>query len=151
VVWSGQVRREAVGRVARQRIALRLLLLVVTAIGIAGMHTLGHPGDAGTGGSVHTAAMPLGEESMAEAVGAAMTVVISGDMHGTGMRMDPFNVCVAILVGGLLALLVALLIRDRRRRMPDSDAPTALALAGRGPPKPSRLGLRLADLSVQRT
>ena len=113
---------------ARQRIALRLLLLVVTAIGIAGMHTLGHPGDAGTGGSVHGAAMPLGEESMAEAVGVAMTVVISGDMHGTGMRMDPFSVCVAILVGGLLALLVALLIRDRRRRMPDSRCPNRARL-----------------------
>jgi hypothetical protein len=67
-----------VGRVARQRIALRLLLLVVTAIGIAGMHTLGHPGDAGTGGSVHGAAMPLGEESMAEAAGAGCPTPMPG-------------------------------------------------------------------------
>jgi hypothetical protein len=134
--------------VANQRIMLRLLLPVLTAIGIAGMHTLGHPSHEGTGVSVHHRAMSVHQAPMAEAVDAAMTVV--GDTHGTGLGMDPLSVCVAILVVGLLMLLVALMIRDGRRRMPGTYTQAAVAVTVRGPPKLSRLGLRLAHLSVQR-
>jgi hypothetical protein len=134
--------------VAKQRVMLRLLLPVLTAIGIAGMHTLGHPGREGTGVYGHQAAMQVHQAPMAEAAGAAMTVV--GDSHGAGMGMDPLSVCVAILVGGLLVLLVAVMVRDSRRWMPGPHAETAVVATVRGPPKPSRLGLRLAHLSVQR-
>ena len=135
---------------ANQRIVLRLLLPVVTAIGIAGMHTLGHPSNEGTASSVHKAAVHVDEEPMAEAVGAAMTTVIYRETHDTGMRMHPLDVCVAILLGGLLVLLVAVVIRDRRRRMLDTHVQAAVAVTVRGPPRPSRFGLVLAHLSVQR-
>jgi hypothetical protein len=127
---------------------LRLLLPVLTAIGIAGMHTLGHPSYERTGVSVHHTVIHVHQAPTAEAVDAAMTVV--GDNHDAGMGMDSLSVCVAILVVGLLMLLVAVMIRDRRRRMPGTHTQAAVAVTVRGPPKPPGLGLRLAHLSVQR-
>jgi len=94
--------------VAGRRAALRLLLVLV-ATGVAGMHTLGHPtSDGHAGAADHSTALVI--EPMAEAIGAAMTTAVHVDIYGTGMRLDPLTVCLAILAGSLLVLLVVLLV-----------------------------------------
>jgi len=135
--------------VAGRRAALRLLLVLV-ATGVAGMHTLGHPtSDGHAGAADHSTALVI--EPMAEAIGAAMTTAVHVDIYGTGMRLDPLTVCLAILAGSLLVLLVVLLVVYHRRGTTCGHVLPALWAAGRGPPTRSPLGLRLADLSVRRT
>jgi hypothetical protein len=124
---------------------------MLVASGVAGMHTLGHPTSDGRGGSVDHSIMLVSREPMVEAVVADMTAAVQMDTRGTGMRLDPLNVCLAILVGGLLLLLVARLLAHRRSCPLFGRIRPAPARSGRGPPPRSPLGLRLADLSVQRT
>jgi hypothetical protein len=135
--------------VAGRRAALRLLL-VLTATGIVGMHTLGHPTSGGHGASAGHSTGLVSHEPVVEALGAAMTAVVQRDMHGGGMRLDPLSICLAILVGSVLLLLVALLGVHHRSRAFFGHILAALGAAERGPPR-FPLGLRLADLSVQRT
>jgi hypothetical protein len=74
---------------------LRLLLLVVTAIGVMGMHMLGHPSSQGHGFVGHTTVL-VDQESTMGVLDVAMVAAAYGDMDGTGTGMDPFNVCMAI-------------------------------------------------------
>lgn len=134
----------AVSRVVGLRGA-RLTLLILVAVGVAFMHTLGHPSSSGghAGGATHHAA--VAGHPMAD---SPVVVALAGD--DTGMGFDPMTVCLAVLLGGVVLLLAALVLmrpgtaagHDRARRTHSRN--------GRAPPPPT-VGLRLADLSVVRT
>lgn len=128
-------------------IVSRFLLFVTVVAGIVGMHTIGHPDRTGHAGMVDHA---VGTMSAPDAVVGVMVAAAHVDAHGGGMHMNPLNVCVAILVGGLLLLLATLLSRGRRRQTPDRHTLAALSAIVRGPPDDPLLGVRLAGLSVQR-
>ncbi len=123
---------------------MRLVLLLLMVAGVAGMHTIGHPTDSGHAVNGHGTTQTM---TMAPAEPAMLLNAENPDPHSV---MHPLNVCVAVLVGGILLLLAALLIRRQARTQPRS-VPSTRIRAGRGPPRSVLLGLTLADLSVQRT
>jgi hypothetical protein len=154
---------------------LRLLLLAFVSTGVVGMHTLGHPtgGAHGTGMAGSSQATVVGghatvghvlmsdavmsnavmadsviaESVMAESV---MADLASLGLPRGGMVFNPLEVCLAILTAGLLVLIaVMVLVRARRAVLRDGTR-RGLALAARGPPLHGLIGLRLADLTVQR-
>jgi hypothetical protein len=137
----------------------RLLLVVALAVGVASMHTLGHPHGRGHGAAAPpSCAMspePPGTAPMASASDHAVTAAAATGrtaLHCREVSPDPLAVCLAILLGfALVALIAALAVGCRSRVSSVSDPRTAVALAGRGPPWPVLVGLRLADLSVLRT
>ncbi|MGW7368595.1 DUF6153 family protein [Streptomyces sp. NPDC054841] len=116
--------------------AARLLLVVVLALGVFVMHTVGHPsGDSGTGtlASSHTAgtgAMPVhGHHADAvtdtgppaamgatdlNAAPAGAGAPASPDGHEPGMAMDMVSLCVAVLGTWALALLLHVVFVGRR-------------------------------------
>lgn len=125
-----------------QRAILRLLLVVLVALGVAGMHTLGHPRDSGHGGTA-----PAHLTQPASAAMDADGVVV----RGLDLSLDPSSVCLAILVVfSVAALLAALLMRGGRRPSSTGRRLRLVASAGRGPPPPVSVGLCLANLSVLR-
>src|SRR5690349_14867999 len=111
------------------------------------MHTMGHPaGDrhGASGGmmaAVRSADLPAGS--------ASDLMVRQADEPATGMVMNPLDVCLAVLVGGLVLMWAAALGWVRSVRSRQGCAALAGVPAGRGPP--NLFGLVLADLSVQRT
>jgi hypothetical protein len=124
---------------------------VLVALGVAEMHTLGHPHTSHVGAS-HSAgpsAMVMaGSESGAESAVTDTHVAING-VH---MSMDPFDVCLAILTAfGLALLLAVLLTRVKRARHIALAATLTRSAHGRGPPRSvPPLNRRLASLSVLR-
>lgn len=135
---------------------LRLAVLVLTAVGIAGMHSLGHGGSGSHGASISpantghdvpaataVASMPMLAETAADAVRHAMA-------PRTRMLPAPLVVCLAILAAGLVAVFAALRALRRRRHTGVAARSRAAIAAVRGPPQRVRLGLHLADLAVQR-
>jgi hypothetical protein len=125
------------------------LLLLLTALGIAGMHTLGHSSTHGdvpaTSNIVSDMAQHLGLVDEATAAASGMI-----GAAGSLPLPDPFEVCVAILTAGLVALLVVVRRALARHRRADGWIGVSLRAAGRGPPWSGPIGLRLADLSVLR-
>lgn len=129
-----------------------LLLAVVIAAGVAGMHTLGHVAPHGHvahgahGAHLDGVAEPPVMESAADApVQAALDV-----LRGLDAGLDPMVLCVAILTAFATALLLAaVLAAVRRPAACRHGAAVAGGPGGRGPPPPS-LGLRIVDLSVLR-
>jgi hypothetical protein len=141
----------------------RLLLVAVLAVGIAGMHTLGHPSGGSHSGAahavaVHSAPQPIGE-AMAEPIRhvashSAAMIAVAGHpaLGGLDLGLDPSTMCLAILVGVALMALIAALAFGCRRDVPFvPHLRQAVAVVGRGPPLAITVGLRLANLSVQRT
>ncbi|MFI5489153.1 DUF6153 family protein [Micromonospora echinaurantiaca] len=143
--------RHAVGR----RFSLpRLMLLVLLALGVCGMHTLGHIGDAGR----HPASA-LGfhaEDGTAVVLphaGADGRAATSGgdENPGHGVNLDLFAVCLAVVGAAGVVLWAAR--RGRVRRAPHSRllrAAWSPQPSGRGPPV-APVGLQLAVASVSRT
>ena len=129
----------------------RLLLLLFVLAGIACMHTIGHPVDVGHEalGST-TATMTAGMAAVAPEA-AAPPMAQHADEHDQRMVMNPLNVCVAVLVGGILLLLGVLVCRLRRPGPAQHHIMTLSGRTGRGPPGLVPFGLTIADLSVQRT
>jgi hypothetical protein len=128
----------------------RLLLLLFVLTGIAGMHTIGHPVDGGP--------HPLGPAHATADIGTPMPDLVAvgsvepqADEHDHRMVMDPLNVCVAVLGGGILVWLSALVSLLRRGDVAGHHIMELRGPTGRGPPYRIQLGLVLADLSVQRT
>lgn len=135
--------------------AVRPLLLILVAFGIAYMHTVGHSSHGGheCGGGramIHAHQPPAGPAAAAVAM-VNMTVAAVGPGCGTGAELDPFTVCLAILVAGVVVLLATLSVAGRRLLPLHGRFRSAPAITERGPPDPPGLGLRLADLSVLRT
>jgi hypothetical protein len=128
---------------------------VLVALGVAGMHTLGHAHTshvgAPHGAGPHTMVMAASARAAQSAVETTHVAVIEA-MGGVHVHMNPLDVCVAILTAfGLALLLAALLTRVRRAgRIALAGTPTRSA-HGRDPPRDvPPLNRRLASLSVLR-
>lgn len=133
--------------VSRQRLVLRVVrgfLLLLLALGVGGMHTLGHldgeHGDVSTGMQGNGAAPvtlvspPVGLHALAFDAG----------MPG----FDPTSVCLAILTSLLLVVLRAAWIQLRRRATHLGSSLSPVRQVARPPPE--RTSLRLIRLSVLR-
>ncbi|MFF5188011.1 hypothetical protein ACFY30_30330 [Streptomyces sp. NPDC000345] len=137
-----------------------LLLVVVLALGVFVMHTVGHPGDsaaAGMSGASHAStstmdAAPSGHEpAMALASTDTATPAAALDHpsspHMPGAAMDMMSLCLAVLLG---AWVLAALLRSALSRRPDwlanllAQAPVLLR------PNPPPRGPDLTQLSVLR-
>ncbi|GII19309.1 hypothetical protein Ppa05_60350 [Planomonospora parontospora subsp. antibiotica] len=135
---------------------LRSVLLVALALGIAGMHTLGHleheAGHGDTPGLVAPAPFPDHKTFEAEAApSGAMTVHDGTQMRAAGdafPRFDPVSVCLAVLTSVPL-LIAAMALRWTWRSPHSGAARTSAALVAARPP-PRRTARRLAHLSVLR-
>lgn len=92
---------------------IRRLLLLMLVIGIAGMHTLGHP-EPGHGGHGVTVAGHVwdGPENAPPRAGDALALRQAPDEAPPGL--DPTTVCLAILTGLLLFLGAAAALCARR-------------------------------------
>ncbi|WP_016906811.1 DUF6153 family protein [Streptomyces xiaopingdaonensis] len=139
----------------------RLLLFAALVLGIALMHTLGHP--SGDGEAHRTAAVQhtstTAQHAPAERDGTPADTRLAPPAHlsapgghDEGGGTDPLSVCLAVL-GALAAagLLGAALARGRTPRLP---AAACLVTPGRAPPPPPEPpphAIRLAQLSVLRT
>jgi hypothetical protein len=152
--------------------ALRALLLVVTAFGVAGMHTIGHA-DGGHrhpfGGPTrhasahvthdratvrtdpHEVAPPAAVVELHAVVPSAVLVAgLASPRPGGGL--DPTAMCLAVLTLALLTAFAAAAAWATRGRFgPAVPAGAARLGAGRGPPSRASVGLLMADLSVLRT
>lgn len=140
---------------AEQRAVLRLLLLLSVAVGVVGMHTLGHVSAGGHGGhGVASAAVTThGSSSTHSAMASAAATGADGiaALVGVGRSLDPSTMCLAIVAAfGLAALVAILLLSARRTGRPGRYRHQGRSPAGRGPPGQRSFGLRLADLSVLR-
>ncbi|MBT2449880.1 hypothetical protein J7F03_22955 [Streptomyces sp. ISL-43] len=136
----------------------RLLLFAALLLGIAAMHTLGHPDrshameDAPAGHSVAPAAhgsteLPDGSAmSGASAAAAAeardlteVVAVVAAAAPRPHTGMDPMSVCVAVL-GALTLLILGAGLAGPRRAAPLGGAARAPGLpGGRDPPPPREL------------
>ncbi|WP_243706421.1 hypothetical protein [Micromonospora sp. KC721] len=168
----------------------RLLLLAVTLLGLAAMHTIGHGTHAGGQPSGHAAAdhadrhlpvaalpgtatgadTPGGVDCAGAACrhaaalpGTARFAVDAGvDCAGTGCRPpvvlpagdrgaapSGWSVCLAVLAAITVAVLLAVLLRARRRPGVGVRRPTVRP-PGPGAPPGRPVGLRLATVAVLR-
>ncbi|MEU4235132.1 hypothetical protein AB0F17_63610 [Nonomuraea sp. NPDC026600] len=121
-----------------RRLALRVVrgfLLVILALGVYGMHTLGHV-EGGHGGS---SAAGMVREFVPEGMRA---FVPEGGMPG----LDPTSVCLAVLTSFVIVLVLAAWIKARRRTFRDPWSLSPVQQVARPPPK--RTSLRLARLSM---
>ncbi|MEU1389083.1 MULTISPECIES: DUF6153 family protein [unclassified Nonomuraea] len=118
----------------------RALLLVVLALGVCGMHTLGHVN------ARHDMADARHGPAVAhEAPVAALAGLAPGhEMPG----LDPAGVCLAVLTSLLVVVLLALWVGVRRRAVGGADPGAAFRPVARPPPRPT--SLRLARLSILR-
>ncbi|NUR71048.1 MAG: hypothetical protein HOU81_09515 [Hamadaea sp.] len=148
----------SVHRMRTRRSGPLLLLLLLLAAGVAGMHTLGHASHTPAHNPVHSSAMSAavsaGSGMSAESRGADRPGTVirweSGSGHG-GPMTDPTVMCLAILGGvALIAFVLVLLVRRLAGSGVRPAQPIAVRnLFGRGPPR-TPVGLLLADLSVLR-
>ena len=133
-----------------------MLLLVLVASGVAGMHTMGHPSAHHAGVSrvaSHTTVAVDVHADGADISMAGMDVagVDLAVLSRSGGGLDPSEVCLAILTAlGLAALIACALLAVRAVSGGVAPVPAVLAGLGRGPPPRPALGLVLADLSVLR-
>ncbi|MET4926241.1 DUF6153 family protein [Streptomyces sp. PSRA5] len=125
----------------------RLLLVVVLALGVFAMHTVGHPDESygsGAGAMTHASADP----APAPARDHALPHTSPADepvMGMDGMAMDMASLCVAVLGTWVLAALSAAFAR-RPGRLTDPLAGVAVARRPNPPPRTPEL----SSLSVLR-
>ncbi|NUO59138.1 MAG: hypothetical protein HOV78_20955 [Hamadaea sp.] len=152
----------SVNQMRAQRSGPLLLLLLLLAAGVAGMHTLGHASHATThspGMSAHVSAhvsavVSAGSGMSAESWGEIRPGTVirweSGSGHH-GPMTDPTVMCLAVL-GGVALIAFALILLFRKAaaaRVRPTQPPARGNNLGRGPPR-TPVGLLLADLSVLR-
>lgn len=127
-------------RVLRAGSALgQLLLVVVLALGVFVMHTVGHP-DTDSGSASHSMAVAgLPHEGMADTAGPAAQAPLDG--------MDMAALCVAVLFGGWA---LAALLRHALARRPDGMAVLRARLISVPPARPPPRPPELSQLSVLR-
>lgn len=133
------------------RRAVRLLLLVLVAFGIIGMHTTGHSG-VGRGGAITAEVHQGGAGAPMRAAPASAGIVLTPEGMPAGMDIDQWRVCLAVLTAVAAFVLIAALLR-RVGRLTGRAAPPSVgtSTAGRDPPVRPPIGLLLTDLSVLRT
>lgn len=129
------------------------LLLILTALGVAGMHTMGHIG-AGHGmlamrAEPNTATAPI-VDSMAVAVQSVALPRMA--VPHPGGSPDPTQMCLAVLTLVDSAFLIAsALLAVGRLALYGTALQAVFAASGRDPPCRPPVGLLIADLSVLRT
>lgn len=129
---------------AQRGALLRLALLFALTAGVFGMHTLGHEhADAAAHPAMAMVAQVDGPHAPAGINGLA-----SDGSHRPPLT-DPTDVCIAVLVAALAWALLRAALRAADGRS-HSVATTTPAMAVRGPPLRSGMGLLLADLAVLR-
>ncbi|MFJ8666374.1 DUF6153 family protein [Streptomyces sp. NPDC093600] len=126
-----------------------LLLVVVLALGVFVMHSVGHPSESsgsGAAGTAHVSA--AGPHAPGpHAPGPGHSEPAPAPSHDSGMTMDMTTLCVAVLSVWLLAGLVRAALsrrRDRAARVIAGFSP------GLGPNAPPPRPPDLAQLSVLR-
>jgi hypothetical protein len=146
--------------VPRRSALPQILLLVLTALGVAGMHTMGHVG-AGHGTHAMQAVQAVHAGPHTATAPAATSMIVAGPpaapaslaVPHRGGGLDPTQMCLAVLtlVGSALLIAAALLAIGRPARS-GTALRMVFAASGRDPP-PRRppIGLLVADLSVLRT
>lgn len=122
--------------------AVRALLLTLVAVGVVGMHSLGHPRD----GRLPASHLALVSGHHPETAGPAATG-LEVPPHRPGHDLDPAAICLAILTAASVAL-GGMAWAMHRHLMPGRGrlAANTLAGLGRAPPR----GRMLAELSVLR-
>ncbi|MFI7693128.1 hypothetical protein ACIBQ6_28925 [Nonomuraea sp. NPDC049655] len=121
----------------------RALLLVVLALGVCGMHTLGHVN------ARHDMANARPVLAVAHELPAAPVAALAGLAPGHEMPgLDPAGVCLAVLTSLLVVVLLALWVGVRRRAVGGAGPGPAFRPVARPPPRPT--SLRLARLSILR-
>ena len=128
-----------------------LLMLLLLAAGVAGMHTLGHAagGHTTTHATAHSPAVHVMQDS--DCCGAAAAVPVAANGHRPEAPMtDPTVMCLAILGAAVLIAFALVMLSRPGPTTPPTASTSAITLRpGRGPPR-ALLGLTLADLSVLR-
>jgi hypothetical protein len=128
-----------------QRSALRLMLLVALAVGVLGMHTVGHHPYLG-GSRLESAMADLRHAPVAPAHQQSPS---GSDGHGRGV--DAFAVCLAVLGAGVVLASLSMLRRCRRELTVSARVRHLTRGRGCGPlPRPP-LGLQMTAVSVLRT
>lgn len=144
-----------------------LLLVVVLALGVFVMHSVGHPeGSSGTGGThgTETTAATAGAHSEGAAPGtsshgsahepphgspdapASSYASTHGSTHDSGTGMDMTTLCVAVLGAWLLAALLRAALGRRTDETAPLPARLLPSLGPNAPPRPPDL----AQLSILR-
>ncbi|MGW0201404.1 hypothetical protein [Nonomuraea sp. NPDC003201] len=123
---------------------MRGFLLVFLALGVCGMHTLGHfdGGHSGTSSDVRGKGV-VPEPVLMASVGL-QAFVPEHDMPG----FDPTDVCLAILTSFMVMMMLAAWIKVRRRSGDRGWSRLSVRQVARPPPKTT--SLRLARLSMLR-
>lgn len=137
----------------------RALLILLIGLGVAGMHTMGHPSVthdmSGTPAVPHTAAAPRVLDAVSPAhglVGDLQSMAQYTALPQPGRGMDPSTVCLAVLtLLGWVVLAARAVSAARRLAGMRAPLPAVLPTFGRGPPRSPSFGLRIADLSILRT
>ncbi|MEU8324516.1 hypothetical protein AB0C33_39685 [Nonomuraea sp. NPDC048881] len=121
----------------------RALLLVVLALGVCGMHTLGHVN------ARHDMANARPVLAVAHELPVVPVAALAGLAPGHEMPgLDPAGVCLAVLTSLLVVVLLALWVGVRRRAVGGAGPGPAFRPVARPPPRPT--SLRLARLSILR-
>ncbi|MGP3924908.1 DUF6153 family protein [Streptomyces sp. 8N616] len=129
--------------------AARLLLVVVSALGVFVMHTIGHPSDT-PGSEMSATAHAVGAHPMSGEPGtvAAMdtppvaegevhgskAVDVSSAPHGPGMAMDMASLCLAVLGAWALVSLLRAALASRREWLAHLIARALAAVRPNSPP-----------------
>ncbi|MFF0750761.1 DUF6153 family protein [Streptomyces sp. NPDC004267] len=127
----------------------RLLLVVVLALGVFVMHSVGHPeGSAAMDGGTmtHSAAPAHADGPATGSAHHSSPAPSSPSSHDSGTGMDMTTLCVAVLGAWLLAALVRAALARRPDRITPLLARLRPALGPNAPPRPPDL----ARLSVLR-
>jgi hypothetical protein len=143
--------------VAGRLTSSRFLLLLLLLVGVAGMHTVGHPVGHDQVGPAHglmsTASLVESSSVQNSHVDTALAERATHDgagEHDPHPVTNPLEICLAVLVAAVLLWLAAALCR-----LPGSAGEPRTAgypaQRGRDPPASILVGLRIADLSVRRT
>ena len=137
------------------RATLRVLVLVAVAIGVFGMHTVGHASMSAHGGISEPSAVtshgasPDGDVVMASE--QALLPGAPGFVGAGGLMLDPTIMCLAVLSAA--GLLVLLRLAFRRRAGRRAATPGQLSRVGAGScraPPSVPVGLAVARVSVLR-
>ncbi|MGW8950305.1 DUF6153 family protein [Streptomyces sp. NPDC055709] len=130
----------------------RLLLVVVLALGVFVMHTVGHPGEgsgSGMSSTTHTTTHPMSHtDVMGPGAGPVTSPVTDAPRHEPGgMAMDMTSLCLAVLGAWALAALLHAAFAGRRDRL--AGLASAVVAHVRADPPPRAPDL--AQLSILRT
>ncbi|MFC4506224.1 MULTISPECIES: hypothetical protein [Streptomyces] len=135
-----------------------LLLVVVLAVGIFAMHSMGHPSESSSSvmsSASHSAAMdpaasrqdPMGTPADRGGDGHATGTAGSAASHEPAMAMDMVSLCMAVLFG---ACVLATLLRSAFTRHQEWPARLLAQVSGVLRPDPPPRGPDLTLLSVLR-